>query len=102
MVQQPPMNIQFLGQRHDVVALLHPLDAHAPKLVRIPPHSSLGHLQLLSLLSVPIRVSQSRGSVHFWELLLATSSRINLPTQRYGAIVSALALPFTGNTPSVF
>ena len=42
-VQQPPMNVQFRCQRHDVVALLHPLYAHPPELVRIPSHPSLCH-----------------------------------------------------------
>src|SRR5712664_1442951 len=37
------MNVQFRCQSHDVVALLHPLYAHPPELVRIPSHPSLRH-----------------------------------------------------------
>jgi hypothetical protein len=53
LVQQPPMYTKFLRQLHDVVAGLQSLDSHTAEFLRIPSHSSLRHLQCLSLQSVP-------------------------------------------------
>src|SRR5262245_28383155 len=63
-VEQTSMDAELLRQRDDVVAASQPLDRHSAELPRPPSHSSLAHLQSLSLQSVPQRVSQFWGSVH--------------------------------------
>ena len=52
-VKKTTMYTKFLRQLHDVVAGSQPLDSHPAEFFRNPPHSSLCHLQCLSLQSVP-------------------------------------------------
>src|SRR5262245_7224927 len=55
------MHAELLRQRHDVVAGLQPLNGHSAKFLGPPTHSSLCHLQVLSLHSVPQRVVSTLG-----------------------------------------
>src|SRR5580704_6775960 len=61
LVQKPPMHTKFLRQFHDVVAGLQTLDSHPAEFFWIPSHSSLRHLQCLSLQSVPYPSVSSEG-----------------------------------------
>jgi len=54
-VEQSPVDPQFLGERHDIVATLQPLDSHLSKRFGISTYCSfLCHSQSLSLQGVPI------------------------------------------------
>src|SRR5882672_9605004 len=61
LVQKPPMHTKFLRQFHDLVAGLQTLDSHPAEFFWIPSHSSLRHLQCLSLQSVPYPSVSSEG-----------------------------------------
>jgi len=59
--QQPPINIQLLSKRHDVVALLHPLDACAETYSNTVSSCLLATCNSFSLLSVTINDCLNRG-----------------------------------------
>jgi hypothetical protein len=68
LVKKASMQTKFLRQCHDVLASFQSFDSHSTKFFRIPPHSSLSHLQFLSCKVCLIRVSQVKGSVHGFPL----------------------------------